>query len=244
MLHLARKIRGANVRALDGDIGTLDDFYFEEFRWAVRYLVVDTGSWLSSRKVLVSPMSVPGAWSRTEIAVQLRKDQIEASPDLDPTSLTRANEAAILVYYGHPVYWGGTSVWGMFDTPAALMGAPQGAALSGGVAVDADPDELGLRSTRESEGYHIHATDGEIGHVDDFLIEEQSWRIRYLRVDTSNWIGGKSVVVSTAAVRDIDRAEGILRVGVSRDAILNSPTFDSIESAISLTETGPPFVVI
>jgi hypothetical protein len=206
--------------------------------------VVDTGSWLSSRKVLISPMSVRGPWSRSEIPVDLKKDQVQGSPEVDPGRLTRSDETVVLLYYGHPIYWGGTSVWGMFDTPAALTGATQGAASSGGVTVDTDPGELGLRSARESTGYHIHATDGEIGHVDDFLIEEDSWRIRYLLVDTSNWIGGKAVVVSTSAVREIDRAESILRVGVSRDAILNSPTFESIESAISLTETGPPFVFI
>jgi hypothetical protein len=244
MLHLARKVRGATVRALDGDIGTLDDFYFEESRWAVRYLVVDTGTWLSSRKVLVSPMSVRGPWSRTEISVHLQKEQIKESPDVDPGKLTRSNETMVHLYYGHPVYWGGNSVWGMFETPAALLGAPKGATVSGGVALETDPEELGLRSVRESTGYHIHATDGEIGHVDDFLIEEESWRIRYLQVDTSNWIGGRSVVVATGAVREIDRGESILRVGVTREAIKNSPTFDSIESAISLTETGPPFVII
>jgi hypothetical protein len=120
--------------------------------------------------------------------------------------------------------------------PAAPSPQPEGPVV--------DVEKQHLRSTSQSVGYHIHATDGEVGHVDDFLIGQESWRIRYLLVDTSNWIGGKSVVVLADAVERIDRERGTLHVGVTRDEIRKSRPFDSIEDAVGAAEIGPPFVII
>ena len=107
-----------------------------------------------------------------------------------------------------------------------------------------DPEARHLRSIRKSTGYHLHARDGEIGHVDDFLIGQESWRIRYLLVDTSNWIGGRSVIVSSEAVERIDKDRGLLHVAADRKAIDQAPELESIQSALELTEIGPPFTII
>jgi hypothetical protein len=109
---------------------------------------------------------------------------------------------------------------------------------------DAGPAEPPLDSAKATSGFHIHARDGEIGHVDDFLIGEDSWRIQYLLVDTSNWIGGRSVIVSSEAVERLDKADHRLYVSADRDAIKNAPALDSIDAALSRTETGPPFSII
>ena len=249
MLHLARKVTGATIRATDGDIGTLQDFYFEEDRWTVRYLLVDTGKWFSGKKVLISPMSVRGEWGMAGIPVGLTQDQVWNSPEFDERQpLSRAGETKILGYYGYPYYWGAANVWGSYDNPAALVtapaatGIPAGQTAAGGTGID--PEARDLRSVARSTGYHIHATDGEIGHVDDFLIGQESWRIRYLLVDTSNWIGGRSVLMSCDALRGIDRDRGILNVSVTRDAVKNGPSFETIEAALDTAETGPPFTII
>ena len=251
MLHLALKVCGATIRATDGDIGTLQDFYFEEDRWTVRYLLVDTGKWFSGKKVLISPMSVQGNWGMTGIPVGLSRDQVCNSPEFDDRQpLSRAGETKILGYYGYPYYWGATNVWGSYDNPSALLTAPAAtqpaepatSPVTGARAVD--PEARQLRSTTKSTGYHLHATDGEIGHVDDFLIGQESWRIRYLLVDTSNWIGGKSVLMSCDALERIDRDRGLLYVSATRDAIRNGPSFESIEAALDTAETGPPFTII
>ena len=243
MLHLAHKVKGTTVRARDGEVGTLDDFIFEPSRWAVRYLVVDTGSWLGGRKVLLSPMAVHGRWDRSGIALSVQRDQVERSPDLKLAGLVRPKETALLEYYGQPVYWEGANIWGMFDTPAALLSAQAEPMLRRGSASGDVIDEP-LRSTEEIKGYHIRASDGEIGHVDDFLIGEESWRIRYLLVDTSNWIGGKSVLVGTDVVETVDRERGVLGVSDSREDIRLSPTYESILDSLSPTETGPPFMFV
>lgn len=244
MLHLAGKTRGATIRATDGEIGTLEDFYFEEDRWTVRYFLVDTGKWFSGKRVLISPMSVQGRWSRAEVPVALTKSQVWNSPQIDWSQpLSRGTEAEVLRYYGYPWYWNGGGIWGAFENPAALVAQPpQPPPQPEGPVVDIEKQHL--RSTNQSTGYHLHGTDGEVGHVDDFLIGEESWRIRYLLVDTSNWIGGRSVVISTGSVDRIDRERGLLHVGITRDEIRHGKPFGSIEDAVGPAEVGPPFVLI
>jgi uncharacterized protein YrrD len=243
MLHMAHKVAGAVVKGTDGDIGTLEDFYFEENRWTVRYLLVDTGKWFSGKRVLISPMSVRSGWGKTGVRLGLTKDQVWNSPEFkDDEPLSRAGETHVLAYYGYPDYWGAASIWGDFESPAALVEAPPARAASASQGID--PEARHLRSIKKSTGYHLEARDGEIGHVDDFLIGEESWRIRYLLVDTSNWIGGRSVIVSPETVDGIDKDRGQLHVAANREAIEQAPELDSIQSALDLTETGPPFTII
>jgi hypothetical protein len=190
MLHLAQKVAGAPVVGTDGDIGTLEDFYFDESGWDVRYLVVDTGN---GKKAFVSPRSVQGGWGRSGVRVNLTRR--DASNTAGPAQAARTEDEH-------------------------------------------------LDSVKQTAGFHIRARNGEIGHVDDFLIGEDSWRINYLLVDTSNWIGGRSVIVSSEAVERVDKADSEIHVAADRDAIANAPKLDSIEAALSRTETGPPFTII
>jgi hypothetical protein len=190
-------------------------------------------------------MAVEGAWDRSGITLSVRRAQVEESPDLQAATLARDSESVLLQHYGQPFYWEGANIWGMFETPNALLGArreplPRNGSSSGAGQALVER----LRSTEEIKGFHIQASDGEIGHVDDLFIGEESWRIRYLLVDTSNWIGGKSVLVATEVVETIDRESGKLRVTDSRDDIRNSPTYDSIVTTLNPSETGPPFLFI
>ena len=195
MLHLAQKIAGVTVSGTDGEIGTLEDFYFEEAGWNVRYLLVDTGSWFDGKRVLLSPSAVQGDWGRTGVHVNLSRDDVRKSPALDDEAMP-------------------------------------------------DVADERLDSVKTTSGYHIRARNGEIGHVDDFLIGQDSWRIRYLLVDTSNWIGGRSVIVSSEAVERVDKEDNQIYVDADRDAIKNAPELESIDAALSRTETGPPFTII
>jgi hypothetical protein len=139
-------------------------------------------------------------------------------------------------------------LWGSFGNPGALVLAPAGqppvdeSQPDSGVGVD--PEQRGLQSTEKITGYHLQAKDGEIGHVDDFLIGDESWRVRYLRVDTSNWVGGKSVIVLADELEWIDKAQGKLHIGLTRDGIKNGPSLESIEAALGFRETGPPFAIL
>jgi hypothetical protein len=225
MLHLASKIRGAAVNAVDGHIGTVEDFYFQQPEWSIRYVLVHTDTALGGRRVILPSMVVQGAWSHVSIPFALTRDQVRTSPAIDLHSPpSRASEAEVLRYYGQPLYWDDAS-------PGAHV-----------PAVEAGADHL--RSTREVTGYHVQATDGEVGHVDDFLVGEQSWKIRYLRIDTSNWLGGKSVIVASDALDWIDTRAGRLKVSVTRDAVKQSPPFAAIESELNSLEMGPSWMIL
>jgi hypothetical protein len=219
MLHKASRIRGITVHATDGDVGQVEEFYFDDDVWTIRYLVVDTGSWLMHRRVLIPPVAIEANWTIAGLQSTLTKEQIQHSPEVEShPRMSRHDETRILGHYGYPSYWTDAEK----RDPAAADPSP---VTSG--------DEH-LCGTKELTGDHLQASDGEIGHVDDLLIDDASWKIRYLVVDTSNWIGGiggKSVVISPTALHSIDWTQSKMQVALTREAIRESPSFDSIEIA-------------
>jgi PRC-barrel domain protein len=98
-----------------------------------------------------------------------------------------------------------------------------------------------LHKTSRLKGFHLHASDGEIGHVDDFLVDP-SWKVAYVVVDTSNWVGGKSVLVSPTAIANIDVEKQEIRVRLTRKEIEKSPSIDTAD--IELIETLPPVLIL
>ncbi|HKQ27160.1 MAG TPA: PRC-barrel domain-containing protein [Burkholderiales bacterium] len=222
-------LKGDAILARDGRIGSVDDVYFDDERWAVRYLVVDTGTWLAGRKVLISPASLPPQESGGDyLRVDLTREQVEHAPDIgeDPP-ISRTLEEAHARYYGYPQYWAGPYMWGI----AAL---PLGAWRTDGAGQTNESHEMlqsALQRARESHlrssaaivGYRIRAEDGELGHVADFLVDDRSWAITEMIVDTRNWLPGKKVIVPTKAIADIDWNKGELRVNLKRDEIKRAP---------------------
>jgi sporulation protein YlmC with PRC-barrel domain len=233
MLQRLEKMLGADVVATDGSIGTLHDVLMDDETWTVRYVAVDTGLWLG-RVVLVSPISIDSPdWQDRRLPLRLTRAEIEKAPDpLSSPRFTRDEEREFAAYYGYPFYWGGSGLWGWADRPNALTAAPPSgyvpaSALEDEAATEvADAMTTSVFSGRDIRGYHIHALDGEIGHVDDFIIDEDTWSLRYLQIDTSNWIGGKTVLLASRWIQRIDPADGKIHVEVTKERIENSPEFD------------------
>ena len=249
MLRSVNDLKDFEIVATDGEIGTVEQFYFDVERWAVRYIVVNTGNWLSGRQVLISPFSVTQVDRELrKLHVTLTKSQVERSPNIDTHKpVSRQMEAAHSDYYGYPYYWGSPFLWGAEELPvlasrgsAAAMGAGTAhrakadATATGRAADDVTTAEMPvlsgdvhLRSTQEVASYHIAANDGEIGHVEDFIVEDDSWTIRYLAIDTRNWVPGKKVIVSPQWISSIDWPQGKVHVYLSREGVKQSPTYDS-----------------
>jgi sporulation protein YlmC with PRC-barrel domain len=232
MLRRLEELLGYELVAVDGIVGTLNDVFLDDETWTVRYLAVDTGLWLG-RLVLVSPISLElPDWQGRRIPINVTRAEIERSPDvLSRARFTREEEREFTAYYGYPQYWGGTNLWGWAERPGELAAAPPTgyippAALAPNAATDADALTTSIFSGGDIRGYHIHALDGEIGHVDDFIIDEDTWSVRYLQIDTSNWVGGKTVLLATRWIQRIDPADGKLHVEVTKERIENSPEFD------------------
>jgi hypothetical protein len=208
------QLKGYTIRATDGELGTVEQLYFDDETWAVRYLVVDTGGWLAGRRVLISAISVIHAdWLDRRFDVALTKQQVENSPDIDThLPVSRQHEAAYLGYYGYPHYWAG----------------PEGSASTDALdeRIRRESTDSHLRSTDEVTGYHIEAADGEIGHVDGFIVDDAAWGIRYMEVATRNWWPGNKVLVSPEWIERVSWAESKVYVALSRDVIQNGPEYE------------------
>jgi len=234
MLRNASTIKGYAIAASDGHLGTASDFLFDDESWLVRWLVVDTGHWLSGRKVLL-PLSVLGHLDpeAKEFAVRLSKQQVKDSPDIDTDRpVSRQMETDVYDYYGWRPYWGTGLYMGGYGVLGGAMGMGMqpylGSRRREEQIVDArrSHDDPHLRSVNAVIGYHIHARDGEIGHVEDFLLEDADWSIHYLVVDTKNWWPAKKVLISPRSAGDIDWTDRLVNLDVDRQKIKDSPTYD------------------
>lgn len=225
MLRKAEEFKNFKLRARDGDIGKAREFYFDDHHWTVRYLVADTGGWLLGRQVLISPYALdPANVAEQVLPVNLTKKQIEGSPSLDTDKpVSRQYEMNYYSYYDWPMYWGGPYMWGPGAYPAS-----QGEEFSAPGHNQSGREEVGdphLRSTQAVSGYYIHALDGEFGHVADFIIDEKTWAIRYLVIDTKNWWGGRHVLVSPQWIERVSWEESKVFINLSRDIIEHSPEY-------------------
>jgi len=221
MLSRAKTLHGYKLNGLDGEIGKVKEFYFDDRHWTVRYLVADTGNWLTGRQVLISPYALANVIKgKKDITVDLTKKQIENSPSLDSDKpVSRQFEEDYYGYFGWPSYWSGPYMWGSY--PQIERDRQKWIAKL--QAQEAwDPH---LRSTHDVIGHHIEASDGEIGHVEDFIIDDESWAIRYLIVGTRNWWPGKKVLVSPQWIERVSWSESKVFVNLSRETIKASPEY-------------------
>lgn len=238
MLRSIDELRGYELQANDGPIGRCKDFLFEDAAWVVRYMVADTRKWLPGRKVLVSPIALGQPnWIERRFPVALTKDELKQSPPLEEDEpVSKRYETAWARYYGWPYYWVGGGLWGATDLPATLYAArlspdmspePTGAERPSEAERDQADTQSELRSEKEVKGYHIQATDGEIGHVEDMVVEDNCWAIRYVVVDTRNLLpGGQKVLISPGWIEDVDWASRSLAVNLTRQQVKDSPPFD------------------
>jgi hypothetical protein len=228
MLRSVRELEKYSIGATDGLIGHVKDLYFDDRAWVIRYLIVDTGAWLSSRKVLISPFSIrePDT-ARRVFPVSITRQQVKDSPSVDTEKpVSRQHELLYLGYYGYPYYWGGAGLWGEGSYPGTML---SGVGVAG--AEDADRqrhsgDDPHLRSCEAIIRYHIQASDGEIGHVEGFLVDEQTWAIRYLVVNTSNWWMGHSVLIAPQWIERVSWAEAAVTVSLTQKAVQEAPPYD------------------
>jgi hypothetical protein len=230
MLYPLDQLFDLSIEAADGELGSVSDVYFDDQHWTVRYLVVDAGISMVRRKVLISPISVASIeWDDRRVLVNLTKQQIEASPPIETDKpVSRQREAAFFDYYAYPYYWGGQSAWGTTSNPVSrATSAPDVfGAVSDDVAL-ALPGDPGLRSSKEVIGYQLQATDDSMGSLEDFLVDNVDWALRYLIVDTRSRLPrGHISVIPPKWIEDVDWAEKTVRVNVSRQTLENAPEYD------------------
>lgn len=241
MIRRLHEILGYRINAVDGEIGAVNDFYFDDDHWTVRYVVIDTGPWLFGRRLLVATDAIESVESLSEVVnVKLTKEQVEHSPDLDlARPFTREQEIELHDYYGWPGYWTALPLAGVpaLAPPAPVPVGPTGTAAEAYSTAEGEDAALpsvadnrllnpNLRSLNDVRGYYLEATDGDIGHVADFFAGENDWVIRYMEVDTRNWLPGKHVLIGIDWVTEVNWAERKVQVKVKRQQVQESPEYD------------------
>jgi hypothetical protein len=226
--------------ATDGEIGHVSEFYFDDLSWTIRYLIVDTGPWLIGRKVLISPVALRAIdWESKALGVRLTKEQVRSSPDIDTDKpVSRQHEIDLFAHYEWPAYW----VGGLGGT---FTGAPAGYGLSpippadyvnAGAKTDEEivlesREDPHLQSTHSISGYKVVALDGEIGHIDDFVVDDQDWSIRMAVIDTGTWLAGRKVAVAPTKIEFLDEDLEKVHIRLTKAALENSPEFDPSQPA-------------
>jgi hypothetical protein len=213
MVHSLDLITGASILATDGEMGTVGNFLFEDVSWMIRYLVVDCGSWLARRRVLIAVTAVDQPdWGQKVFRVHLTKEQIRHGPDIDTARpVSRQQEIAMSRYFGWPTYWSVRIPDVRYTTEMEYPSA--------------DPGDPHLRSVWDIAGYEVWALDGEVGHLDDFIMDEAGWHIGYLVVNTGDWLNRRQLVISARSVKSISWANRRVNLLAEREKI--QPDFES-----------------
>jgi hypothetical protein len=223
MLHSVKQLHGYKMEALDGEIGHVTGFYFDDKDWVIRYLVTDIVSWMPSRKVLVSPFALGNVHAASkQLEIKLPRERIKNSPSIETElPVARQHEREYYRYYNWPTYWNGPGLWGLSSTP--IIPSHSESWYEDELVREADSH---LRSTQEITGYVIQALDGEVGHIEDFLIDETSWAVRYLVVATGLWRLGRNVLVPPQSIARVFWEQSKMFVQLPRSEVQQEPEFE------------------
>jgi uncharacterized protein YrrD len=218
-IRKVRSLKGLELKARDGDVGTLKQLFFDDQDWTVRYLMATTGIWFLGRDVLISPKSVIEVNQETDgLVVALSCQQIKDSPEfVAGDTLSRQYEEGFHEYYGLAPYW---------QHDASRAGTPAADAVESRAKGETGQRPAArLRSSDEVTGYAIQARDGEVGKVSDLLVDDSAWNVRYIEVDTGKWLAGSRVLLAPAWVGSIDWSANLVRVPLDCAAIRSAPEY-------------------
>lgn len=221
MLRSTKEIQGFTILASDGPMGSIDEFFFDDQSWVIRYAVVNTGIWLFGRKVLLTPSSFNHLDSKNQcLPVKLSKDQVMGSPDIDTDQpVSRQQEQSLHHYFGWMPYWD-IEALGAVPSPIARKEET--------IHIEQKSNQNAhLRRTNEVFGYAMQTENGVIGVLTDFILDDRLWLIRYAVVEIKNLLSIKRVLLSRDWIQKISWEEKKISLGLDREFVKNSPEFDS-----------------
>ncbi len=217
-LQNTEKLYGKKLAASDGEIGHVKDFYFDDADWAIRYVVVDTGHWLTGRLVLLTPHAFAKLDQNDHtLEVSLSKKQIQDSPSIaSHETVSRQFEEQYYRSYGWPIYWQGGQMWGMSGIPLALSPQPKNIEIRKSLEPIADQH---LQGTKGVAGYHVQSVDGPLGHVRGFQVDPVSWAIKEMVVETGLWHLGRRILISPGEIESFNVSEKSVRVKIMKSDV-------------------------
>ncbi|MGZ3788182.1 MAG: hypothetical protein ACXVLQ_06640 [Bacteriovorax sp.] len=222
MLQSFKKILNSSLHAKDGKIGHLDDLLFDDVKWTVRYLVVRTGGILNRERVLISPLGIAKLdWSNRAVKLNLTQQQIETSPDIDTDQpIFRQMEKKYFDFYNWPYYWDDMGIFGI--DPRAKLNENKSKSKQSNTKQDPH-----LRSCRIVSGYSIEAENTRVGHVEDFLIEDETWTIQNLLVHKKTLWPNRPKMIDTKSIDSVDWFSRSIELAMTKKEIESSPEFES-----------------
>ncbi len=234
MLRGTKELQQYAIDASDGVFAHVRDFYFDDESWVIRYLVLDTGEAPAARRVLMSPLAIEHAdRAQRRFKVALSQEAVRRSGDVDP--FEPASDRLEKGYFDAAEpgrRWGGGGPWGAGFHPDLLQPVLAGNRRS------TAPDDPNLRSARAVSRYQVESLDGELGHVSEFLVDDRSWAIRYLVVNTSRWWFGHEVIIAPEWIEDVDWTRCTVAVDLKRQAVKDAPAYQSARPLEREQEVG------
>lgn len=229
MQRSMKHLTGFAIEATDGEIGKVDDFYFDDQQWTIRYMVVNTGGWLAGRRVLIAPVALGRPlWESQAFPVTLTMDQVRHSPDIDTDKpVSRQHEVQLHQHYAWPMYWEGAYFTGDAPMLGTAPSTPQANNRERGAAPHRDDPHL--FSARQVMGYHVQARDGAIGHVEDLIVDDAHWRISHLVVDTRHGLARRDVLLLPKWIQEVNWEEARVFTSLDREAVRRSAPYDPTE---------------
>lgn len=221
--HTVRSLQDYAIKATDGELGRVDELYLDDASWTVRYFIVDTGTWLTGRTVLIAPGFIENLNEGNRyLVVNLTRKQVKTAPSIDSDRpVSRQYETSYYSHFGVRPYWEDNVFSSLNLMPAPVPRPP----VWEGESPSSRENDPRLRSSAELTGYGIQARNGEIGHVQDFIVDDSEWRVPYLEVDTRSWWPGRKVLVATAWIRRIDWGDRRIRIDLDRSKIRTAPEY-------------------
>ncbi len=240
MLRNTKELYGTRLAAIDGDIGHVKDFYFDDKNWVVRYMVVDTGTWLTSRLVLLSPHSFGRLDLEAKVLeIKLTRAQIEGSPSIEAHKpVSRQYEIDFYRHYGWPAYWNGGAMWGIGGYPMAEV--PSKAEMEDRVHIH-QRDDKHLQSVQALTGYGIQVINGpidSIGSVSGLIVDDRSWAVYDLLVDAGHWYSERSIQITTKQVVRISYDESKVFVTLTPAEIMRATANKTADAESEMPATA------
>lgn len=232
-----------SIRAQDGPLGSVTDMLCSDDTWTVRYLVVKAGDTDQSESegrgpILLSPMALEPLDRQEKIVpIHLTTDRVKNAPPLDAHKpVSRHYEAKYYDYFGWPYYWAGGPIWGPFFTPGESARTETRLIRKSGGEVE-PPEHPHLRSAEEIRTYRFEDREGRaLGPIEDFIIDEDTYRVKYLQLKTRRWLPGRHVLLPTERIRSVSWADKKVSAEIPRDVVKAAPERDRSEPIVRLDE--------
>jgi hypothetical protein len=217
MMMSVEQLQGYTIRGTDGEIGKLHDVYFDDASWKVLFLLADTRPWIVGRLVLISPAALGDPDTENRVfPMSLTKAEVENGPSVEEHKpVSRQHAADVSKYWDRPFFGPGDPRFDLgleLDPPAAQ---PE--------AHDVPPDDPHLRSAGDIRGHHVDTPDGRCGHIEDWIVDVDSWTIREVVIDTTDWWPGGSVRIPTAEIASMNWDDKSVQVRLSKEALAARP---------------------